>query len=284
MGDSRVLSKPKQLLSNANKKLTPFKESIVDSANLLNNPLVQQARMLKRKQLAPLAGNILGGSIGQAGVESAQRGWRTANRVRGGLKKKGIGFVRGFRTGIKKNSRNIADVFTGNAFTAANLSKNLLQRSRYANTRVGKALLSNVGSYVPPSLRRANPFTNVQARRVIRRSSGGLFNRNNNLTNFQSLPNLSTFSIEYRGRTFPGYNKPTSSWNKNKKKAVLVKQGDKVKVVHYGHKGYEDYTQHKDKKRRKNYLTRSAGIRDKDGNLTKDNKFSSNYWARRDLW
>jgi hypothetical protein len=95
---------------------------------------------------------------------------------------------------------------------------------------------------------------------------------------------LAQFSIEYRGRTFPNYNKPIKSWRKNKKKAVLVKQGDTVKVVHYGHTGYSDYTKHKDKKRRKNYLTRSAGIRDKDGNLTKNNKFSPNYWARKDLW
>jgi len=91
-------------------------------------------------------------------------------------------------------------------------------------------------------------------------------------------------SIEYRGKTFPGYGKPIASDRKNKKKMVLVKKGDKVKVVHFGQKGYQDFTQHKDKKRRKNYLTRSAGIKNKNGKLTKNDPFSPNYWARRELW
>lgn len=90
--------------------------------------------------------------------------------------------------------------------------------------------------------------------------------------------------VTYRGITFPGYNKPIASNRKGKKKMVLVKRGDKVRIVHFGQKGYEDFTQHKDKKRRKNYLTRSAGIRNKSGQLTKDDPFSPNYWARRKLW
>jgi hypothetical protein len=91
-------------------------------------------------------------------------------------------------------------------------------------------------------------------------------------------------SITYRGITFPGYNKPIASNRKGKKKMVLVKKGDKVRIIHFGQKGYQDFTQHKDKKRRKNYLTRSAGIRNKSGQLTKDDPFSPNYWARRKLW
>jgi hypothetical protein len=62
---------------------------------------------------------------------------------------------------------------------------------------------------------------------------------------------------------------------------VLAKSGDSVKLIHFGHKGYEhNYSP----EAKKNYLTRSAGITDKDGNLTKDNKLSANYWARRILW
>ena len=41
---------------------------------------------------------------------------------------------------------------------------------------------------------------------------------------------------------------------------------------------------HKDKDRRKNFLNRSAGIKDKSGRLTKDNPLSPNYHARRVLW
>jgi hypothetical protein len=90
--------------------------------------------------------------------------------------------------------------------------------------------------------------------------------------------------VEYDGRSFPGYNQPVPSDQKGKKMMVLVKKGEKVKLVHFGQKGYEDFTQHKDPERRKNYLKRSAGIRGKDGKLTKDDPFSPNYWARKVLW
>lgn len=90
--------------------------------------------------------------------------------------------------------------------------------------------------------------------------------------------------VIHRGVTFPGYNKPIASTRKGKKKMVLVKRGDKVKVVHFGQKGYEDFTQHKDKKRRENYLRRSGGIRNKAGKLTSEDPFSPNYWARKHLW
>ena len=41
-------------------------------------------------------------------------------------------------------------------------------------------------------------------------------------------------SIEYRGKTFPGYNKPVKSDRPEKKKMVLAKEGDKVKLIHFG--------------------------------------------------
>jgi hypothetical protein len=73
------------------------------------------------------------------------------------------------------------------------------------------------------------------------------------------------------------------SGDKHKMK-VLVYHDGKQKLIRFGLRGMQDYTQHKDKKRRENYLKRSAGIRDGDGNLTKDNPFSANYWSRRILW
>lgn len=90
--------------------------------------------------------------------------------------------------------------------------------------------------------------------------------------------------IEYRGTTFPGYNTPIASNRKGKKKMVLVRKGGRVKLVHFGQKGYEDFTQHKDPKRRENYLKRSGGIRGKGGKLTANDPFSANYWARKELW
>jgi len=77
--------------------------------------------------------------------------------------------------------------------------------------------------------------------------------------------------------------KPFPSKAKNKKFSVYVMKEGKKKLINFGDSNYKDYTQHKDKERRKSYLARSAGIRDKNGKLTKDDKNSANYWART-LW
>lgn len=89
-------------------------------------------------------------------------------------------------------------------------------------------------------------------------------------------------SIEYRGEHFDGYNKPKQApAGDDHKMVVLAKKGDDVKLIRFGKRGY-DHNYSKDAKQ--NYLTRSAGIRDKNGNLTKDDKLSANYWARKTLW
>ena len=49
------------------------------------------------------------------------------------------------------------------------------------------------------------------------------------------------------------------------------------KWIHFGAMGYEDYTKHKNKTRRQNYLTRSAGIHG-------DDKYSANQLSRNILW
>jgi TFIIF-interacting CTD phosphatase-like protein len=90
--------------------------------------------------------------------------------------------------------------------------------------------------------------------------------------------------IIYRGHQFEGYNKPRNSWLRGKKMVVLAKVGSKIKLIHFGDSTMQDFRQHQNEERRKNYLRRSAGIRDKQGRLTKDNKLSANYWSRRILW
>ena len=91
--------------------------------------------------------------------------------------------------------------------------------------------------------------------------------------------------IVYRGHEFEGFNKPKDAPKGDKhKKVVLAKKGDEVKLVKFGLRGMEDFTQHKDPERRKNYLARSAGIKDKSGKPTKDDPFSANHWARKVLW
>lgn len=74
------------------------------------------------------------------------------------------------------------------------------------------------------------------------------------------------------------------SWRRNKKLVVRVVRGSRDELVHFGQVGYSDFTMHGDRDRRKRYLARSGGIRDKHGRLTKDDVFSANYWSRRVLW
>jgi len=78
--------------------------------------------------------------------------------------------------------------------------------------------------------------------------------------------------------------KPFPSKLPSKKFSVYVMKEGKKKLIHFGAKGMEDYRQHKDKDRRKSYLARSAGIRDKNGKLTYLDKNSSNFWSRKVLW
>jgi hypothetical protein len=88
-------------------------------------------------------------------------------------------------------------------------------------------------------------------------------------------------SVLYRGKTFPGYNQPVDSDLPQKKKMVLVRSGGRVKLVHFGQKGYRhNYSE----AAKKDYLARSGGIRNKEGELTKSDPFSPNYWARKVLW
>jgi hypothetical protein len=92
-------------------------------------------------------------------------------------------------------------------------------------------------------------------------------------------------SLEYRGHSFPGFNKPIAApKGDTHKKMVLAKKGDEVKLVKFGLRGMEDFTQHHDPKRRANYLARSAGIKNKNGEPTKNDVFSANHWARKELW
>jgi len=64
---------------------------------------------------------------------------------------------------------------------------------------------------------------------------------------------------------------------KGKKFAVITPDG---KTVHFGQKGYDDYTKHQDEARRDNYLARATAIR---GNWRR-NKYSANNLAQNILW
>ena len=67
---------------------------------------------------------------------------------------------------------------------------------------------------------------------------------------------------------------------RNSAKKYSIYDPKNEKWVNFGQIGYEDYTKHKDKKRRKSYLTRSRGML---GNWKK-NKYSANNLSIHILW
>jgi len=77
---------------------------------------------------------------------------------------------------------------------------------------------------------------------------------------------------------------PFKSKAKNKKYSVYVLKNNKKSLIHFGDSRYEDFTQHKDKKRQQSYLSRAKGIKNKQGELTYKDKNTSNYWAVNYLW
>ena len=86
--------------------------------------------------------------------------------------------------------------------------------------------------------------------------------------------------IIYRGEEFPGFNKPKKYTGNGKYKfRVLAKDGDEIKIVNFGHVDYDDFTKHKDTKRRKSFRARHNC--DPVKNL---NKLTAQYWSCQYLW
>ena len=87
--------------------------------------------------------------------------------------------------------------------------------------------------------------------------------------------------------------KPFVSKAKNKKYSVYVMKDNKKKLIHFGDRNSQQFKDklgnyksldHGDPVRRKSYLARAKGIKDKQGNLTWRDKNSSNYYSIKYLW
>jgi hypothetical protein len=81
-------------------------------------------------------------------------------------------------------------------------------------------------------------------------------------------------AYKYLGKTAKLY----PATKTEKKYSIYDPKNDKW--INFGQIGYEDYTKHKDKTRRKNYLTRSCGMK---GNW-KRNPYSANNLSIHVLW
>lgn len=90
--------------------------------------------------------------------------------------------------------------------------------------------------------------------------------------------------LVYRGLEFSDFDKPIKINHKRYKRAVLAKKGNEFKLIRYGHVDYEDFTTHKDPKRRENFRKRFRGILTADGKPAYKDKWQAAYWAYNDLW
>jgi hypothetical protein len=77
-------------------------------------------------------------------------------------------------------------------------------------------------------------------------------------------------AITYRGERFSGYNKPKRTPGKNKKFAVLAKQGDKVRLVRFGDPNMTI---------KKNIPARRKSFRARHKCDTAKDKLSARYWS-----
>lgn len=78
--------------------------------------------------------------------------------------------------------------------------------------------------------------------------------------------------------------KPQKSDRKGKKGMVYVMKDGNKRLIHFGDSSMTDFKSGASKEQRKSYLARSAGIKNKAGNLTANDKNSANYWSRKVNW
>ena len=91
-------------------------------------------------------------------------------------------------------------------------------------------------------------------------------------------------SVEYRGETFAGYNKPKRTPDHPKKShAVLAKEGTTIKLIRFGEQGAK--TAGKPKKGESDKMKKKrASFKARHGKNIKKGKLSAAYWADKVKW
>ena len=86
------------------------------------------------------------------------------------------------------------------------------------------------------------------------------------------------------GRKFGLKNVQVEPARGNAKYCVSFEQNGTPHTVHFGHKAYEDFHDHKDRLRQQRFIRRSSGITNAQGQLTRDLPSTPNFWSMRALW
>jgi len=174
------------------------------------------------------------------------------------------------------------------------LKKDGLQQVISKRNKLPNLTRENLTNFVPYQYNQAkllqNPNTNPENNKYVKNvlnfaNSLKQIGGENNIYEEDDYMQSGGLPDRYKKLGFSGVNQVKNApQGDSHKKMVVAKKGDKYKLVKFGLRGMEDYTQHHDKDRRKNYLSRSGGIRNGSGQLTKDDVFSPNHWSRKINW
>lgn len=118
---------------------------------------------------------------------------------------------------------------------------------------------------------------NVQEARQDASKYGYKFKKGGRLMESYYMKNGGTIPDRYRNMGFNKVGTKKQSTRPGKKWMVLAKKGDQYKVVHGGYKGMQDFTQHRNEQRKKNFWNRMGG---KSSSKATD-PFSPLYWHKR---
>ena len=94
------------------------------------------------------------------------------------------------------------------------------------------------------------------------------------MSKYPGVERLPSGRIKYRGTTFSGFNKPRRSNRAGKKGMVLAKEGDRVKLIHFG-----------DSSMGHNYSASARkSFKARHGKNIKKGRMSAAYWANKVYW
>jgi len=90
-------------------------------------------------------------------------------------------------------------------------------------------------------------------------------------------------SINYKGETFSGYNKPKrTSKHPKKSHAVLAKEGDKIRLIRFGAQGVSG--EGKNPKTKAGKARKKAYYARHNAQDAKPSKMSARYWSHKTKW
>ena len=153
-----------------------------------------------------------------------------------------------------------------------------------ARAALQKAMLAGRTKQTRPTSPPPRPSGSGQKLRPSRLPSGMKTMYNRTRTKSRNRRQYYSMSVEYRGETFAGYNKPKRTPDHPKKShAVLAKEGSKIKLIRFGEQGAKTAGKPKagesDKMKKKR-----ASFKARHGKNIAKGKMSAAYWANKAKW